>query len=204
MPVPLAVRPPPAQPPANPEAGAQRFSVPNQNGDVLFAHNGSARAGQVLAQGEDIGLSIALTTGNLREPGSVHGGPSPSGAPPAVDPAALFQAADPSQRPRFEGDKKVVPGSFLMNGKRIEVRGDDSISSVLQRMAENLPALAPSFADDKVRLSLRTRMRKPLVFEGDSSGFVAAAGLEQAAREAMDSQAAAQRAVVAYADGRRR
>src|SRR5687767_10651797 len=141
---------------ANPEQAPPRHAVPNQNGDVLSAFNGSARAGLNVAQREDVGISIALTTGSLHEGPSGRALHPPSTEPTQqVDPTALFEAPDPTQRPRFEGDKRVTAGSFLANGRRIEVRGDDNITSVLQKLAENLPGVAATFADDKVRLAIR-------------------------------------------------
>jgi hypothetical protein len=155
-----------------------------------------------VALGEDIGMSLTVAAGAVKD---LHqtAGSSPT-SPTQVDAAALFGAVDPAQRPRFEGGQKVVTGSFMLNGKRIEVLGDDSISSVLQRMAENLPGLEATFADDRVRLSMRNRLRKPLTVEADTSGFVSASGLGAAVSALHTALGSARRAGQAYGgDGER-
>jgi hypothetical protein len=70
----------------------------------------------------------------------------------------------------------------------------------LQRMAENLPGLEATFADDRVRLSMRNRMRRPLTLENDTSGFVTASGLGAAATELSGAMASARRAGRAYGE----
>jgi hypothetical protein len=154
--------------------------------------------GEAVALGEDIGLSLTVAPAVVKDPHQAVGQSATRAT--EVDPGALFGAVDPAQRPRFEGGQRVVAGSFLLNGKRIEVLGDDSISSVLQRMAENLPALEATFADDRVRLSMRNRLRRPLTVENDTSGFVAASGLGAAVTELDGAMGSARRAERAYGE----
>jgi hypothetical protein len=74
----------------------------------------------------------------------------------------------------------VTAGSFRLNGRLIEVRADDSITSVLERISENVPGVGVSFAEDRVHLRLVENSREPIVVSDDSSGFLAAVKLQGA------------------------
>ena len=152
---------------------ALKFTVSNQDGDVLFSYDGLAKAGQAISLGADVGLQIAFSAGSLRSQASAQ-----------VPVAALQNQVDintafnhPDWRPRFENGVQVTAGSFTVNGQRIEVRADDSIASVLQRISENVPGIRASFADDRVRLTSQVESRQRIVVADDTSGFLAASRL---------------------------
>jgi hypothetical protein len=153
---------------------ALKFTVSNQDGGVLFSYDGLAKAGQPISLGADIGLQIAFSAGALQARSATEV-PVTALQPYKVDINASFD--DPDQRPRFDGGARVTAGSFLVNGSRIEVRADDSIASVLQRISENVPDIKASFDDDRIRLTSQLSSRRPIVVGDDSSGFLAATRL---------------------------
>jgi hypothetical protein len=152
---------------------ALKFTVSNQDGAVLFSYDGMAKAGQAISLGADVGLQIAFSAGSLQAQATTQ--VPVTALRNQVDINTGFN--DPDWRPRFENGTQVTAGSFTINGQRIEVRADDSIAAVLQRISENVPDIQASFANDRIRLTSRVDSRQPIVVGDDSSGFLAATRL---------------------------
>ncbi|HEY0707807.1 MAG TPA: hypothetical protein VGG33_13470, partial [Polyangia bacterium] len=161
-------------------ATAVAFRVTDQSGTTLFSYAGNLKAGDTVSLGGDIGLSVSFTEGTLVNNESSFTNVSKTRASD-VDASALFNDSNPNLRPRFENGLSVTAGSFTINGKAIEVKGDDSITSVLRRINEQMPDLIASFAEDKITLTTADNTRRSIEVGNDSSGFLAATKLLGAA-----------------------
>ena len=163
-------------------SGTLKFQVLDQNDAVLYTFDGVARAGESLSLGSDLGLQVSFSAGSAAANASAKTTVSASTAT-SVDRYATFNDPDLNNRPRFQGGPQVQAGSFLVNGVNIEVRADDSIDSVLQRISETIPGVSASFTSDKVVLESRSPSTRRSSIANDTSGFVAAARLTGAVSE---------------------
>ena len=155
------------------------LDVLDQTGATVFSYDGAPKAGEAIYLGDDIGLSLTFSQGELTAAESQRMGVSRTMAT-KVDPYARFDDVDPNQRPRFEGGRSVVAGSFTLDGTTIEVKADDNIATVVQRMATLAPDLIATYEDDVISLTTRDATRRPIVLSDDSSGFLVATKLQNA------------------------
>jgi hypothetical protein len=153
-----------------------KFRVRDQSGATLFTFNGSVKAGDVISLGADIGLSVKFSAGTV-----VLGATSTTGVssttPTDVSPTAVFNAADPNLRPRFEGGAQVVAGSFTVNGAVINVAAGDTIDAVLAKINASTAGVTATFSGDKLTLATVGPSEQDIVLGTDTSGFLAATKL---------------------------
>src|SRR5581483_5415664 len=128
-----------------------RFEVRDQSNNLLFSFNGSLKAGDTVSLGADIGLSISFSAGSLTN--NQTASTTVAHTSTDVDPAAVFNNADPNLRPRFENNAQVTAGSFTVNGTTIAVNANDSINSVIARINASAAGVTASFANDKIRVT---------------------------------------------------
>ena len=152
------------------------FHVSDQNGTTLFAYAGTAKAGQAISLGNEIGLALTFGQGSLVAGQSGRTGVSRV-LPTKVDENARFNESDLNARPRFESGLSVVPGSFSINGTTIAVKADDSIARVLQRVTEEMPDIVATYKDQTITLTTRDSTRQAIVLSDDTSGFLEATKL---------------------------
>ena len=160
-------------------SGTLKFQVLDQNGTELFSYNGTARAGETLSLGADIGLTVAFSAGTAQS-GAWSRTTVSASAPTTVDTNARFNDPNLNNRPRFQDGAQVVAGRFLVNGSAIDVRADDTVASVLQRISETLPNLTATVSGDKVVLESRFPSTRDISVSDDTSGFLTAVGLRGA------------------------
>jgi hypothetical protein len=155
---------------------AVAFRVTDQTGATLFSYAGNLKAGDSVDLGSNIGLQVRFTEGTLVNSESSFTNVSKTTASD-VDASALFNDSNANLRPRFEDGLSVSAGSFTINGKAIEVKADDSITSVVRRINEQMPDLVATFADDKITIATADNTRSSIELGNDSSGFLAATKL---------------------------
>jgi hypothetical protein len=153
-----------------------RFRIRDQNNNTLFSFNGSLKAGDVVYLGSDIGLSVSFTAGTAVS-GQLDTTTVSKTVPTDVDPSAVFDAADPNLRPRFEGGAQLAAGSFQVNGVTVSVLADDNIQSVLARVAATVPGVTGTFSGDRVTLETSGPSEQPITVGNDTSGFLSAVKL---------------------------
>lgn len=158
-------------------ATSLKFEVRDQSNVLLFSFNSTARSGQAISLGSDIGLSISFAAGSLAN-GSTST-TTVTKTPISVDTTALFNAAAGS-RPKFDGSATVTAGSFSINGTSITVNANDSINSVLSRINASSAGVTASVSGDKVTLTSNTASEDAITIGADTSGFVAATKLNGA------------------------
>lgn len=156
-----------------------RFQVLDENGGLLYTFDGSAKAGQPLSLGADIGLWVTFAAGSAVAGESARLAVSADEAS-HVDPDARFADDDLNARPRFEGGASVIAGSFRINGFLVEVKSEDSINAVLARINTFVPGITATFTDDRVELATRDPSSRAIVVSDDSSGFLSATKLRGA------------------------
>jgi hypothetical protein len=153
-----------------------KFRVVDQNGTLLFNYDGSTRAGDFISLGSDIGLAVAFSGGTLIA-GSLAETTVNARTPTVVNLDAVFNAENVNARPRFGNAGQVTEGSFLINGTRVEVRADDTVRTVLERINQLVPDIAASSEDEKLLLTTRRPSGREIVLSDDTSGFLAATKL---------------------------
>ncbi len=152
------------------------FSIADQTGTTLFSYAGSAKAGETISLGSDLGLTLTFETGSLVA-GSSNSSTVFSGVATTLNPDAKFGDANLNARPRFDGGLAVGVGSFTVNGKTIEVGADDSVTSIVRRINETVPELLASYSDERLTLTTHEASDRAIVVGDDSSGFLAATKL---------------------------
>ena len=152
-----------------------RFEVRNQNNTLLFTFDGDLLAGQQVYLGNDIGLSLSFTAGSLSN--NHTDTTTVSHQPTDVDPNAVFNAANPNLRPRFENNAQVTAGSFTINGQTIVVAAGDSINTVVDRINGAGAGVTAAFADDRLTLTTPSASEDDIVVANDTSGFTSAVKL---------------------------
>jgi hypothetical protein len=155
------------------------FHVADQTGATVFSYAGTAKAGQAISLGDDIGLALTFSQGSLVAGEAGRTGVSRTIAT-TVDANARFNDVDANARPRFEAGATVGAGSFSINGQTIAVNADDSVASVLQRINEQAPEIIASYEDETITLTTRDATRQAIVLGDDTSGFLAATKLQSA------------------------
>ena len=155
-----------------------RFEVRDQSNNLLFSFNGSLKAGDTVSLGADIGLSISFSAGSLTN--NQTASTTVAHTSTDVDPAAVFNNADPNLRPRFENNAQVTAGSFTVNGTTIAVNANDSINSVIARINASAAGVTASFANDKIRVTTNAYSEDNVVLANDTSGFLSAVKLAAA------------------------
>jgi hypothetical protein len=163
-------------------AGPLKFKVVDHNDQVVYTHDGNAKAGEQLSLGSDIGLQVSFSAGSARSGDGARTTVSATAAT-TVDTGARFNDADVNLRPRFAGGAQVVAGSFLINGVTIQVREDDSVADVLQRISESEAGVTAEVQGDKVVLQTRADSGADISISNDSSGFLDAVQLRGAVTE---------------------
>lgn len=129
------------------------------------------------------GLELSLGAGTL-EAGDTFSVDVVGSLGAGVDPAAAFDAA-PGAGPGFRAGFAVGAGSFQVNGVSIAVAADDSIDSVLERISASGAGVVASFDAGTETIQLRRTSPGDLAITltNDSSGFLAATGLDAAAEQ---------------------
>jgi hypothetical protein len=101
----------------------------------------------------------------------------------AVDPDRPFNGVR-NDDPNLEHGLSVADGFFQINGVEIAVQADDSINTVLDRISQSDAGVTATFdaATEKVLLTQKTvGSAQDIVLGNDTSGFLAAVKLENAA-----------------------
>jgi hypothetical protein len=151
-----------------------QFQVQDQSGNVLFTFNGNVKAGDHIYLGNNIGLSISFSAGQLIQTASAS--TTVSHGPFNVDPNAAFNAS-PSQRPQFDNNAQVTAGSFTINGTSITVNANDTINTVIARINASGAGVTASLANDKITLTTNSASQSNIVLANDTSGFLNAVKL---------------------------
>jgi hypothetical protein len=122
------------------------------------------------------GLTLAFSPGTLVKGDSFELAVYADGA---ADPSRSF---DSRGRPLFEGHRVVKPGSFEVNGAKIDVKGSDSIFSVVDRISQSAAGVSASFdaASGKILLEHDQAGAHAIHVGNDTSGFLAAVELADA------------------------
>ncbi len=100
----------------------------------------------------------------------------------AVDPDMPFNGIGIDD-PNLESGQNVTTGSFQINGVEIDVWGDDTINTVLDRINQSDAGVTAIFdaATEKLLLTQKTPgPAQEIVLENDTSGFLAAVKLDEA------------------------
>ena len=127
------------------------------------------------------GLTLALSSGTIVA-GDTFDVTVSASVGSTVDPDAPFDGTR-NQKPNFETGVSVGAGSFEVNGTPITVLADDSVNSVLQKIADSAAGVTASFdaAAERVVLTQETPGSGSSVsVGGDTSGFLAAVKLDGA------------------------
>ncbi len=155
-----------------------KFEVRDQANNLLFSHNGNLKAGDQVYLGDDIGLSISFSSGQLTQNHTAS--TTVSHAPVEVDGNATFNNANTSLRPQFDNNAQITAGSFTINGTSIAVNANDTINILLARINASAAGVTASLANDRVTFTTNSSSESDIVLAGDTSGFLAAAKLSTA------------------------
>lgn len=149
--------------------------VTDQAAVNLGTYTALLTTGQALSLGPNIGLSIAFGAGTVTS-GATATFTVSNTTPTDVDPNAAFNAGV-NVRPRFDADRVVTAGSFTVNGTTVSVLADDSINSVLARIASTVSGITASFSGDKVTIQSVDPSEDTITLANDTSGFLTALNL---------------------------
>jgi hypothetical protein len=158
-------------------ASKVEFDVKDQTGEKIKSISATLNAGQEVYLGDDIGLSISFSAGQL-----VAGHTSSfnvSKTPITVDPNAAFNAPVAS-RPRFGAVAQVVAGTFKVNDVTIDVYANDTINTVLNRITNSAAGVTATYSNDKVTLTSKDASDQDISVSNDTSNFVKAVRLDGA------------------------
>jgi hypothetical protein len=156
-----------------------QFEVTDQNGTVLFNFNGTLSPGQSVYLGDDIGLSLSFSAGELKK--NHFSSTTVTKTPVSVDASATFNNANASLRPKFDNNAQVTAGSFTINGTTIAVAANDSINSVVSRINGSGAGVTAAVSGDRVTLATNGSSEDAILLGDDTSGFLAATRLSGAA-----------------------
>ncbi len=156
-----------------------RLRFTNPDGSILSEYNVPSwiRPDTLLAMGN--GLTLNLGEGRL-ERGDTFTIDLFADIGSRVDPDAAFDGLR-NDRPNFDYRVSVQAGGFMVNGVFIEVRADDTVNSVLQRITDSAAGVNAYFdeATETVRLEQKTSGAAfGIELGADSSGFLAAVKLD--------------------------
>ena len=151
------------------------FDVLDQDSTVLFTFSGAYVAGDQIYLGDDIGLSISFSSGNLKKLKSAS--TNVNHGPFDVDPNATFNNADPNLRPRFDSGQQVTAGSFTVNGTSITVNANDTVNTVIARINASGAGVTAALANDQITLTSNAYSESDIVLANDTSGFLTAVKL---------------------------
>jgi hypothetical protein len=157
---------------------AIKFEVADQTGTVLFRFDGTLGSGDKVYLGDDIGLSLAFSSGDLKN--NHTSSTTVTKTPITVNANATFNASA-ALRPKFDNGAQVTAGSFKINGTSIAVAANDSITSVLSRINSSGAGVTASVSGDKISLVTNANSEDAIVLANDTTGFLAATKLSAAA-----------------------
>ena len=150
------------------------FEVTDQTGKTLFMYSGTLKAGQGVYLGADIGLTLSFSAGELKK--NHEAATTVQRTEVTVDANAEFNASA-ANRPKFDNGAVVKAGSFTVNGTAISVKANDTINSVLLRIATSGAGVIGFVNNDRVTLASLGSSETPIVVGNDTSGFLAATKL---------------------------
>jgi hypothetical protein len=150
------------------------FTVSDQSGNTLFTYAGTLRAGEGVYLGADIGLTLSFSAGELKK--NHEAATAVQRNEVTVDPNAAFNASAAS-RPKFDNNAVVNAGTFTVNGATIAVKANDTINSVLARIATSGAGVVGFVNNDRVTLASLGSSESPIIVANDTSGFLAATKL---------------------------
>lgn len=150
------------------------FRVKDQAGTVLFTYSGALGTNEAVYLGDDIGLTLRFSAGQLTEQHTAT--TTVTKTPTTVSTTAAFNASA-ALRPQFDGGRVVTAGSFSINGTTIAVNASDSISSVLSRINASAAGVTAAASGDKITLTTNSYSEAPIVLANDTSGFLNATKL---------------------------
>lgn len=133
----------------------------------------------ILSQaGEGTGVVLGDDTSGFLEAARLSSGASTID----IDPQAAFDGTG-GAAPGFEAGRTVTAGSFQVNGVEIEVRGDDSVQSILDRISASEAGVTGAFdpVTQRVALTATAAGSAEITVEDDTSGFLAAVKLDESA-----------------------
>ncbi|HEY6362584.1 MAG TPA: flagellin hook IN motif-containing protein [Vicinamibacterales bacterium] len=154
------------------------FEVKDQTGELVFSFHGTIKPGDQVYLGDDIGLSISFSAGDLKKDHTST--VTITRTPISVDANAKFNNANPALRPQFDNNAQVTSGSFKVNGTTIDVYADDSINSVISRINSSGAGVSASLSGDKITLVTNSNSDQDVQLTNDTSNFLKATRLDGA------------------------
>ena len=155
-----------------------KFEVKDQTGEKIFEFDGNIRPGEQVYLGDDIGLSLAFSAGQLKNNHTAT--TTITRTPISVDANATFNNANPSLRPKFDNNEQVTAGSFKVNGTTIAVNANDTINTVISRINSSGAGVTASLSGDKITLVTNSNSDQDIKLENDTSNFLKATKLDGA------------------------